>query len=137
MLRPETRSRARAFQLLYAWETQGRPALDEVVPGVAHLLRPSPAELEGALALCEVAIARQQELDERIARASEHWRHDRIGLAERLILRIAAVELMEDLAPPRVVIDEALWLARRFASPSAVPFINGVLDRVARDLGRL
>ena len=137
MLRPETRSRARAFQLLYAWETQGRPSLAEVVPGVAHLVRPSPAELDGALALSEVAIAKQTELDELIARASEHWRHDRIGLAERLILRIAAVELTQELAPPRVVIDEALWLTRRFASPTAVPFINGILDRVARDLGQL
>ena len=137
MLRPETRSRARAFQLLYAWETQGRPPLDEVVPGVAHLVRPGPAELEGALLLSEAAIAGQDELDALIARASEHWRHDRIGLAERLILRIAAVELTRDLAPPRVVIDEAIWLTRRFASPSAVPFINGILDRVARDLGRL
>ena len=137
MLRPETRSRARAFQLLYAWETQGRPTFDEVVPGVAHLVRPSPAELDGALVLSEAAIARQQELDDLIARASEHWRHDRIGLAERLILRIAAVELALDLAPPRVVIDEAIWLTRRFASSTAVPFINGILDRVARDLGRL
>jgi len=100
-------------------------------------VRPSPAELDGALALSEVAIARQTELDELIARASEHWRHDRIGLAERLILRIAAVELTQELAPPRVVIDEALWLTRRFASPTAVPFINGILDRVARDLGQL
>lgn len=137
MLRPETRSRARAFQLLYAWETQSRPPLEDIVAGVALLLRPSPAELDGALVLAEITIARQQELDEIVALASEHWRHDRIGLAERLILRIAAAELAQDLAPPRVVIDEAIWLTRRFASPAAVPFINGILDRVARDLGRL
>ena len=137
MLRPETRSRARAFQLLYAWETQGRPSFDEIVPGVAHLVRPSPAELDGAVLIAESAIARQQELDEIIGRASEHWRHDRIGLPERLILLIAAVELAQELAPPRVVIDEALWLTRRFATPAAVPFINGILDRVARELGRL
>ncbi len=137
MLRPETRSRARAFQLLYAWETQSRPPLDDIVAGVALLLRPSPAELDGALVLAQITIARRQELDEIVARASEHWRHDRIGLAERLILRIAAAELAQELAPPRVVIDEAIWLTRRFASPAAVPFINGILDRVARDLGRL
>lgn len=137
MLRPETRSRARAFQLLYAWETQGRPPLDDIVPGVAHLVRPSPTELDAALVLAEAAVARLPELDEIVARASEHWRHDRMGLAERLILRLAAVELVQDLAPPKVVIDEALWLTRRFASPAAVPFINGILDRVARDLGRL
>lgn len=137
MLRPETRSRARAFQLLYAWETQGRPPLDDIVPGVAHLVRPSPTELDAALVLAEAAIARQQELDEIVARASEHWRHDRMGLAERLILRLAAAELALELAPPKVVIDEALWLTRRFATPAAVPFINGILDRVARDLGRL
>jgi N utilization substance protein B len=137
MLRPETRSRARAFQLLYAWETQGRPPFEDIVPGVAHLVRPSPTELDAALVLAEAAIARHHELDEIVARASEHWRHDRMGLAERLILRLGAAELVQDLAPPKVVIDEALWLTRRFASPAAVPFINGILDRVARDLGRL
>lgn len=137
MLRSETRSRARAFQLLYAWETQGRPALDEVLPGVARVVRPGPAELEGAVRLAEAAIAREPELDALVARASEHWRLDRMGLAERLILRLAALELTGDAVPPRVVIDEALWLTRRFATPAAVPFVNGILDRVARDLGRL
>ena len=58
-------------------------------------------------------------------------------MIERNILRIAIHELRRGDVPAKVVIDEALWLAHRFAGPKAPPFINGVLDRVARDLGRL
>ena len=44
---------------------------------------------------------------------------------------------MLGVVPPKVVLDESIWLAHRFAGPKAPSFINGVLDRVARDLGRL
>ncbi len=76
-------------------------------------------------------------LDRYAADAAEHWRLERIAVVERNILRLAIHELAYESTPPRVVIDEALWLAHRFAGPRAPAFINGVLDRVARDLGRL
>ena len=62
---------------------------------------------------------------------------ERVAIIERNILRLGIHELMAGLLPAKVVIDESLWLAHRFAGPKAPPFINGVLDRVARDLGRL
>ena len=137
MIRPETKRRARAFQLLYAWETQGRPPIEVLVRGFARLVRPGPDVLEQSIDLAISVSDNVDALDEVIARAAEHWRLERIGLAERLVLRIAAHELRAGVTPPRVAIDQALWLARRFAGNSAIPFVNGVLDRVARDLGRL
>lgn len=137
VIRPETKRRARAFQLLYAWETQGRPPIDELVHGFARLVRPGPDVLDQSIAMAEAVSNDIESLDEIIARAAEHWRLERIGLAERLVLRIAAWELRAGVTPPRVAIDQALWLARRFAGSAAIPFVNGVLDRVARDLGRL
>ncbi len=137
VIRPETRRRARAFQLLYAWETQGRPPLDRLIAGFGRLVRPAPAELDAAADLALEVARRVEQLDQIVGRAVEHWRLERIGVPERLILRLAAWELVDGATPPRVVIDQALWLAHRFAGESAAPFVNGVLDRVARDLGRL
>ena len=53
-IRPESRARARALQLLYAWETDGRPGLETLLPGFAQLTRPSPGVFEQAAALCNI-----------------------------------------------------------------------------------
>lgn len=137
MLRPETRARARALQLLYAWETRGRPPLHELVPGLARIIGPDPVVLDAAEALAQGVADGAAVLDERIGRAIEHWRMDRLGLGERLVLRVGAYELLRGEVPPKVAIDEALWLARRFAGDEAVGLVNGVLDRIAREQGVL
>lgn len=137
MLRPETKGRARALQLLYAWEIRGRPPLPELLPGLARLIGPAPALLDRAEALARRVVDAHPALDHRIARAAEHWRFERIGLVERLILRLGCAELDDPRVPARTAIDEALGLAHRFAGGAAVPFINGVLDRIAHELGRL
>lgn len=136
MLRTETRARARALQLLYTWETRGRPALEALIPGLARLTGPEPVVLDAAEELAAGVIRDMATLDRHIEAAIEHWRLDRLGLPERLVLRIGAWELRHGV-PPKVVIDEALWLARRFADEEAVPFVNGVLDRLAREQGLL
>ena len=137
MLRPETRGRARALQLLYAWETRGRPPLHRLVPGLARIAGPEPRVLDHAEALAQGVADEVDALDARIERAVAHWRLDRLGMGERLVLRIGTYELMRGEVPPRVVIDEALWLTRRFAGEEAVALVNGVLDRIARELGLL
>jgi N utilization substance protein B len=76
-------------------------------------------------------------LDRRIEAAVAHWRLDRLGTGERLVLRIGTWELLRGEVPPKVAIDEALWLTRRFAGEEAVSLVNGVLDRIARELGVL
>jgi N utilization substance protein B len=125
------------MQLLYAWETQDHPDLPTAAAGVAELTG-APAELAGrAEALARGVIAEAPALDREIEQAAEHWRLDRLGSVERSILRLAAYELAHELAPPKVVIDEALWLSHRFAGAKSSGFINGVLDRIARSLGRL
>lgn len=137
MLRPETKRRARALQLLYAWETRQRPDLHRLVPGLARITGPEPALLDGAEALAQGVADAATDLDDRIARAAAHWKIERIGLPERLALRIGAYELLQGDVPPKVAIDEALWLTRRFAGEQAVSFVNGILDRIGRESGRL
>jgi N utilization substance protein B len=135
VLRPETKARARALQVLYAWELQGRPPLEQVVAGLAG--EGERTSWEPGLAIASRVVGDLPRLDSVLRRTAEHWRWDRIGLVERNVLRLAASELIEGETPPRVVIDEAVRLARWYAGPKAPAFVNGVLDAVARRLGRL
>ena len=74
------------------------------------------------------------EIDKQIAAKSEHWRVERMAVVDRNILRLAIYELRLAELPAPVVIDEALELARKFSGEESVPFINGVLDAVRREL---
>ena len=76
-------------------------------------------------------------LDEDIADAGENWRLERIGAVERNILRLGVYELSKAEVPPRVAINEAVRLAHWFVDSRAAPFVNGVLDTLARRAGRL
>ncbi len=143
MIRSETRARARALQLLYAWETQR--ASDETVKrradivgtGVARLVRPGPRVMDQAEALVAAILADLPAIDRLAGDAAENWRLDRIAAVERNILRLGVHELKAGDVPPKVAIDEAVQLAHWFGGGRAPAFVNGVLDRVARALGRL
>lgn len=75
------------------------------------------------------------QIDERIAMSSDHWRLDRMGVVERNIMRIAVYEMMyrPDI-PGAVAINEAITLAKVFSSVESSRFVNGLLDRILRDL---
>ena len=108
MLRAETKSRARALQLLYAWEIRGATPIPVLASGLSRLTGPEPALLDRAEAL-----------------------------VERNILRLAILELRRGEVPPKVAIDEAVRLAHWFGGARAPGFVNGVLDGIARAAGRL
>jgi N utilization substance protein B len=76
-------------------------------------------------------------LDRQVQEATDNWRLERLGVVDRNVLRLATYELVAGKVPPKVVLDEAMWLAHRFGTPQSAAFVNGVLDRVARILGRL
>jgi N utilization substance protein B len=137
MLRTETKSRARALQLLYAWELLGEPPMTEVATGLSRLTGPEPRVLDLAESLAAGVVDNLDSLDAEAARGAENWRMSRIATVERNILRLAIHELREGAVPPKVAIDEAVRLAHWFGGARAPGFVNGVLDGVARSLGRL
>jgi N utilization substance protein B len=137
MLRIETKSRARALQMLYAWELQGSPPIPVVASGLASLTGPEPRILDRAEALASDVVAEVSTLDAQAASASENWRMSRIAVVERNILRLGIHELRRGEVPPKVAIDEAVHLAHWFGDVRAPGFVNGILDGVARSLGRL
>lgn len=137
MLRTETKSRARALQLLYAWELLGKPPVAAVASGLSRLTGPEPRVLDRAEELARGVVADLPALDAEAARASEHWRLNRMAVVERNILRLGIHELRRGDVPPKVAIDEAVRLAHWFGGARSAGFVNGVLDGIARALGRL
>jgi N utilization substance protein B len=79
----------------------------------------------------------RERVDETIRQVSQHWRLERMARVDRNILRLAVYELtaLDDI-PRRVTINEAVELAKRFGSEGSSGFVNGVLDRIASDLGK-
>jgi N utilization substance protein B len=137
MLRPETKSRARALQLLYAWEMLGGPPVPSVATGLSRLTGPEPRILDRAEELAQGVVAEVGQLDAEAARASENWRMSRIAVVERNILRLGILELRRGDVPPKVAIDEAVRLAHWFGGGRAPGCVNGVRGGIARALGRL
>ena len=73
----------------------------------------------------------QEELDALIVRFSEHWRLERMTVVDRNLLRLAAYELLyQAKVPPKVVINEAVEMAKRYGSEDSGAFINGILDQI-------
>lgn len=137
MIKAQSRSRARALQLLYAWELRGEPSLDGVIGGLARLTGPEPDVLDLAERYLAGVAGERDRLDALAAAAADHWRLDRLAIVDRNILRLGIWELLQPHIPAAAAIDQAVWLAQRFGGARSPAFVNGVLDRVARDLGRL
>ena len=115
--------RRQALFLLYQWDLTGQP--------LASLFEGEPDSFASDLAAAVAAHA--EELDRRITDASEEWPADRLGTLERNVLRIGIHELEEGNVPAEVAINEAVVLAKRYASEDAARLVNGILGRVARD----
>ena len=136
-MRAETRARARALQALYAWDVRGDEPLERVATQVWDDLCVSADERRIATPLIRDIADGGAEIDAEIADVTTNWRLERLGVVERSVLRLAAAELRRESAPPRVVIQEAIRLAERFGSQQSARFVNGVLDALARRMGRL
>src|SRR6187549_127770 len=127
-----TTAREAALQMLFAIDaTSG-----DVDDAIRDFWRELPGDAEGreyADQLVRGVRADAEKLDERIRAASQNWRIERI---DRNALRLGAYELLTRSDVPRaVILDEAVELAKRFCSDESSKFVNGVLDRIADDLG--
>lgn len=82
-----------------------------------------------------VAIAKQPEIDKLIESHAQNWRLERMAVVDRNLIRAAVAEMMgSPNTPAAIVINESLEVARRYAAPESIQFLNGVLDAIAKDL---
>jgi len=116
-------ARRAAVFMLFQWDVTGRPLGSLYEGEVDSYTR----ELADAVA------ERATVLDERITSASDDWTADRLGAVERNVLRVALEELDEGQVPVEVVLDEAVTLAKRYASEDAARLVNGILGKLVRE----
>ncbi|MEO8553705.1 MAG: transcription antitermination factor NusB [Kofleriaceae bacterium] len=134
-----TKGRAFGLQLLYARDHD--PTADVAGQAVGWAsefeLELEPAAQQFARDLVAAATERTTEIDAAITAASRNWRLERMSRVDRNILRLGACELIafRDV-PVKVVINEAVELAKRFGTAESSAFVNGVLDRIATAVGR-
>lgn len=132
---PTERRQARvlAMQALCQWDVQGDESpkvLDDFLTA-----REASASPRGyATELVTGFWSRREEIDGRIAGAAQRWDLARICPVERNIMRVAVVELLSGLVPPKVVLDEAIEIGREFGGADSPRFINGVLDEILKGL---
>jgi N utilization substance protein B len=115
--------RRTALFLLYQWDVTGQP-LASLYEGEVDAFARETAD---------AVAAKAPQFDERITAASEGWTADRLGAIERNILRIALYELEGEDVPDEVAIDEAVTLAKRYATDDAARLVNGILGRIVRE----
>jgi N utilization substance protein B len=131
-----TTAREAALQMLYAVEVSG----GDLERAISDFWRELPGDAEGRPYADEVVrgvASDRARLDALIASASANWRLERMARVDRNVLRIGAWELATRQDVPRAVaLDEAVELAKRFGTEESGAFVNGVLDRIADDLGR-
>lgn len=116
-------ARRTALFLLYQWDVTEQPLASLYEGEVDQFARET----------AEAVVAEAPELDARITEAAEGWTADRLGAIERNILRIALHELDRDDIPDEVAIDEAVTLAKRYATDDAARLVNGILGRIVRE----
>lgn len=135
--RVETRGRARALQALYAADLRDLAQLRRIATHVFDDLAVEPEERVFASRLIATVADKGDQLDADLAKVTNNWRLERLGVIERSVLRLAAAELDRDETPVKVVLQEAVHLAERYGTTRSARFVNGVLDAYARMLGRL
>ncbi len=139
------KSREIALQMLYQLEMTGQPPHEvidlyyQIVSGedgksadLAESVRPFAEQLVNGV------YQHRDELDAMIIAASENWRLERMSIIDRNVLRIALFEMLyRPEIPPKVSINEAIDLGKTFGSPDSGAFINGILDRLLREVNRI
>lgn len=136
MAGPRHRAREAALQMLYGMDLSGadvEPAIERYWATLGTDEEPS----DFANQLVRGCAADHEAIDEIIRRTSQHWRVERMATVDRNILRLATYELRSVPDVPRnVTLDEAVELAKRFGDVESPAFVNGVLDRIAHEIGK-
>lgn len=141
------RSREFALQALYQWDlvkSEPRDTLNGLWAGLLEddglddSRAPESEEVEFAQRLVLGVIDEVDSLDALIEECSTNWRVARMPVVDRNVLRMACLEMRDfDDVPATVTINEAVELAKKFGSKESKGFVNGIADRLGRNLGRI
>ncbi len=128
------RARELALQYLYQWDFHGEKG-KEVADLFWESRKDGPDVKSFAESLLKGVEEKREEIDRQIESRSSHWKLYRMSRVDRSILRLAAYEILfcPDI-PPKVSIDEAIEIAKKFGTNESGSFINGILDQLSKSL---
>lgn len=128
------KGREYAVQILYALDLNPMDTAEFLA--VFWEMHPAkPEATEYAEFLVHGTLGKKTEIDLMITRHSSNWKIDRMAVTDRNILRLATFELLaEDWVPARVVMNEAIEIAKKFGTTDSATFINGVLDSIHQEI---
>lgn len=127
-------ARESAMSYLYQRDLGLPTSTDEPLKFAAHFELPASFR-EFFLDIVKGVLEKQERIDSEIEDVAEHWKLYRMERIDRAILRVATWELLEAPSTPyRVVLDEAVEIAKKFSTAESAAFVNGILDRLARKL---
>ena len=128
------KAREAALQMLFQIDLSGEDP-EQAIALYQQCLGESEDADEFALELVRGWAQKREAVDAKVREVSQHWRLERMARVDRNILRLATFELLGMPAiPPKVTLNEAVELAKRFGDEQSPAFVNGVLDRIASDL---
>ena len=125
------KSREYALQMLFQWE-MGRQEPSRIEEGFWKIAKAQKSTRDFANQLFESAASGAEVIDPIISANTKNWRIERISAVDRTILRLALAEIRATSTPAKVVINEAVELAKKFSSEEASAFINGILDAAVK-----
>ena len=129
-------SRELTLKFLYQFELNGGELDEEIKLFLKQ--NSSKKDVESFMrGLVFSLIDKVKEIDEIIQKFSDHWVLDRMTVIDRNILRMGVCELLFDFStPPKVVINEAIDIAKKYGNEDSPEFINGILDKVYKEIGQ-
>ena len=132
-MRSRTLAREIALQLLYEYDTTGELAPERIESFLTENAR-DPEVLEYGRKLVTGVIERRDEFDGIIQKVAEHWALNRMPVVDRNVLRLGIFELMYNReVPDKVVINEAVDMAKRYGTADSGRFVNAILDRIRKE----
>ena len=134
---PNTTARDFAVQFLYQCEADKLFYFsDEHFENFVHYFKVEPTFKDYLTTLTRGVLSNINKLDEIIASHSKNWKISRMASTDRVILRMATFEILEKMAPDKVILNEAIELSKRYGTEHSGSFVNGVLDAVVAELRR-
>lgn len=126
------KARELAMQSMFLWDTNGTRDVDQARQVIADG-SDDPEIRESAMAMAGRAWDQREAIDQRVERVAPQWPPRRQPGVDRNLIRLAVWELSNIDTPPKVVIDEAIEMAKKFSTEQSPAFINGVLDAVLKE----
>ena len=130
-LRRRTKAREIALQALYQLELRGEEVQHALLAFCRAAASGDKYITDFSMGLVEGCWQQRDTLDQEIASVLEHWSLERIAVIDRCVLRIGTYELLHELSvPPKVAINEAIELAKKYSTENSGVFVNGILDSI-------